>query len=71
MVSNPPDWMDVQFGISKASIDSIGDCTCGAQDCYTVSFKIKPYIRYHVNNIFKKYRNNIIYFFRIIIFHQV
>jgi len=39
MVSNPPDWINVQFGISKASIDSIGDCTCGAQDCYTVSLK--------------------------------
>lgn len=37
MVSNPPDWINMQFGISKASIDSIGDCTCGAQDCYTVS----------------------------------
>jgi len=47
MVSNPPDWMDVQFGISKASIDSIGDCTCGAQDCYTVSLKVKPYTWYY------------------------
>lgn len=38
MVSNPPDWINVQFGISKASIDSIGDCTCGAQDCYTNNY---------------------------------
>lgn len=62
--------MDVQFGISKASIDSIGDCTCGAQDCYTVSLKTKLYSFYHVKNIFIKYKNNIINFFRIIIFHQ-
>lgn len=49
MVSNPPDWINVQFGISKASIDSNGDCTCGAQDCYTVSLKT-----YHTHDIMLK-----------------
>lgn len=37
MVSHPSDWINVQFGISKVNIDSMGECTCGAQDCYTVS----------------------------------
>lgn len=41
MVSHPSDWINVQFGISKANIDSLGDCTCGAQDCYMVCLKYK------------------------------
>lgn len=58
MVSNPPDWINVQFGISKASIDSLGDCTCGAQDCYTVRLKTKSYYWYYINNIFH-YQHNL------------
>ncbi|XP_025418587.1 vacuolar protein sorting-associated protein 13B-like [Sipha flava] len=38
MVSHPLDWINVQFGISKASIEPLGDCTCGAQDCYTNTY---------------------------------
>jgi len=57
MVSNPPDWINVQYGISKVSIDSIGDCTCGAQDCYTVRLSTKPNSGYYINNIFKQYHN--------------
>jgi len=60
MVSRPSDWINMKFDISKASINSLGDCTCGAQDCYTVGYpcNVTFSICYQIWNVTFNYLQN-------------
>ncbi|XP_050421986.1 intermembrane lipid transfer protein VPS13B-like isoform X2 [Adelges cooleyi] len=38
LISHHSDWINIRFGMSKSTLESLGYCTCGAQDCYTNTY---------------------------------